>query len=50
MVKNILGMIAGGYDIDRVLKEYTELTKEDVVAALEFATQAVDDEKIVRRA
>ena len=50
MVKNILGMIAGGYDIDRVLKEYPELSREDVSAALEYATHVVDDEKVIRRA
>ena len=50
MVKNVLGMIAGGYDISRVLKEYPELSRDDVTAALEYATQAVDDERIIRRA
>lgn len=35
MVKNILGMFAGGYDIPRVLAAYPELTADDVAAALE---------------
>lgn len=50
MVKNILGMIAGGYDIARVLREYPELTEEDVKAALEYATRVVDEDRIIRRA
>src|SRR3989304_5263019 len=35
MVKNILGMIAGGYTIERILEAYPELTREDVVGALD---------------
>lgn len=37
MVKNILGMVAGGYKMDRILQAYSELTNEDVSAALAFA-------------
>lgn len=50
LVKNILGMIAGGYTIERILKEYSELVREDVAAALEYASQVIDEEKVVRRA
>ena len=50
LVKNILGMIAGGYDMTQVLKEYPELSREDVSAALEYATQVLDDEKVIQRA
>lgn len=50
MVKNILGMIAGGYTIDRVLEAYPELAKEDVSAALDYATQVIDEEKVILRA
>ena len=35
LVRNILGMIAGGYDTERVLAAYPELTAEDVAAALD---------------
>ena len=35
MVRNILGLIAGGYTLDRVLTSYPELGREDVVAAVE---------------
>lgn len=44
MVRNILGMVAGGYGIDRILASYPDLTREDVIAALEYAAQVVDDE------
>lgn len=37
MVRNILGLVAGGYTVDRILQTYPELTKEDVSAALEYA-------------
>ena len=50
MVKNILGMIAGGYTIEKVLEAYPELTREDVVAALDYASQIIDEEKVIRRA
>jgi uncharacterized protein (DUF433 family) len=37
MVKNILGMFAGGYTTERILEAYPELSREDVQAALEYA-------------
>lgn len=49
MVKNILGMIAGGYTIEKVLEAYPELTREDGVEALEYASQVIDEEKVIRR-
>lgn len=49
MVRNILGMIAGGYTIEKVLEAYPELTREDVVAALEYASQVIDEEKVILR-
>jgi uncharacterized protein (DUF433 family) len=36
MVQNILGMLAGGYTVERILHAYPELTREDVSAALEY--------------
>jgi uncharacterized protein (DUF433 family) len=47
MVKNILGMVAGGYSADRILKEYSELTAEDISAALKYASDVIDEEKVV---
>ena len=50
MVKNILGMIAGGYSLDKVVEAYPELTQEDVSAALDYASQVIDEEKVILRA
>lgn len=50
MVKNILGMVAGGYTLDKILKSYPELTAEDVSAALDYASQVIDEEKVILRA
>jgi len=47
MVKNILGMLAGGYDMEQILHAYSELSREDVVAALDYASAVVDEEKVV---
>jgi uncharacterized protein (DUF433 family) len=42
MVRNILGMVAGGYTIDQNLASYPELTREMVQAALAYAASGVD--------
>lgn len=49
MVKNILGMLAGGYTIEKILELYPELTKEDIVAAIDYVTQVIDEEKVILR-
>ncbi len=50
MVKNILGMVAGGYTMAGIIEAYPELTKNDVTAALEYASQVIDEEKVIPRA
>jgi uncharacterized protein (DUF433 family) len=50
MVKNILGMVAGGYAVDRILEAYPELTREMVQAALEYAAAVIDEEQVIARA
>ncbi len=50
MVKNILGMVAGGYTVDRIVHEYPELSGEMVQAALEYAAVVIDEEQIVAHA
>jgi uncharacterized protein (DUF433 family) len=50
MVKNILGMVAGGYTMERILQAYPELTKEDVSAALEYAAEVVAEEQVFANA
>ncbi len=47
MVKNILGMLAGGYDMEQILHAYPDLSRDDVVAALDYASAVVDEEKVV---
>lgn len=49
MVKNILGMVAGGYDVSRILSAYPELSADDISSALEYASEVVDEEKVVPR-
>jgi len=50
MVKNILGMLAGGYDVDRILAAYPELTREMVQAALQYAATVIDEEQVIANA
>lgn len=45
MVANILSLLAGGYDMARVIKNYPELSETDVLAALEYAGEVVRDEE-----
>jgi len=47
MVRNILGMMAGGYTVEKILSAYPELTQEMVMAALEYAAQVIDEEQVV---
>ncbi|HYM11642.1 MAG TPA: DUF433 domain-containing protein [Bryobacterales bacterium] len=49
MVRNVLGMVAGGYTIDRILESYPELTREDVQEALEYAANVIDEEQVIAR-
>ncbi|MBI4154924.1 DUF433 domain-containing protein [Candidatus Woesearchaeota archaeon] len=47
MVVNILSLIAGGYNIEQVLNYYNELKKEDVLAAIKYAINTVQEEIIL---
>jgi uncharacterized protein (DUF433 family) len=49
MVRNILGMLAGGYTVDQMLAAYPDLTRDDVTAALEYAAKVVDEEQVISR-
>ena len=49
MVRNVLGMVAGGYSVDRILSAYPDLSREDVASALEYAANVVDEEQVVPR-
>ncbi len=46
MVRNILGMVAGGYTTERVLECDPELMREDVIGALEYAARVVDEDQV----
>jgi uncharacterized protein (DUF433 family) len=50
MVMNILGMVAGGYSVDRIVQAYPELTPADVSAALEYAARVVAEEQVLAHA
>ena len=50
MVKNILGLVAGGYTVDRIIETYPELTREDVSAALEYAAEVLAEEQVFANA
>jgi len=39
MVKNILGMVAGGYTVQRIVEAHPELSPATVSAALEYAAR-----------
>ena len=41
MVKNILGMISGGYDWSRIKESYPELTDDDIKEAIEYASYVI---------
>ena len=46
MVSTILSQLIGGYSIERILAGYPQLTREQVVAALEYALALVRDEEV----
>ncbi len=49
IVRNILGLVAGGYTVDGILAAYPDLTRGDVAAALEYAAQVIDEDQVVTR-
>lgn len=50
MVRNILGSLAGGESVADILKNYPELTRADIKAAIAFAIELVDDTQISLKA
>ncbi len=42
LVSTLLGALAGGDSIDAVLEDYPNVTREDIAAALEFASHLSD--------
>ncbi|MEA3369170.1 MAG: DUF433 domain-containing protein [Candidatus Ratteibacteria bacterium] len=41
-VSDILNLIASGYSIEDIPKQYPGITKEDIIAAIEFASQSME--------
>jgi len=50
MVTNILSQLAGGYSIEQILQGYPELTREDVLAAIDYAVAVISDEEMTATA
>ncbi len=50
MVKNILGMVAGGYTIDQIVEAYPELTRDQVQGTLKYAAEIIDEEQVIANA
>jgi uncharacterized protein (DUF433 family) len=44
-VEFILGLLANDWTIQQVLDEYPQLKREDIIAALKYATEMVKEEK-----
>ena len=44
----ILELIASGWTIDDILKEYPHLTREDVLAAVKYAARVLREEIVVK--
>ncbi len=45
-VEFILGLLANGWTIQNILKNYPQLKKEDITAALRYATEIMKEEKV----
>jgi len=45
-VENIIGELGAGYTMEEVLKAHPRLTKETVMAALQYATAILKNERI----
>lgn len=46
-VELIVELLAGGMTVQEILKEYPSLTNKDILAALEYAAQALKSEEII---
>ena len=49
MVSNILGLFASAYSVERILANYPSITQEDIAAALRYAAEMIDEEKVYLR-
>ncbi len=42
LVSTVLGALAGGDSIETLLEDYPNISREDITAALEFASMIID--------
>ena len=45
-VEFILDLLANGWTIERILDDYPQLEREDIMAVLKYAAQMVKEEKV----
>jgi len=45
-IDQILKALSGGVSVDALLEDYPELEKEDIQAALMYASELVDEEQV----
>jgi uncharacterized protein (DUF433 family) len=45
-VEFILELLANGWTIENILKNYPQLKREDVIAALKYAIEVLKEEKV----
>ena len=45
-VEHIVGLLAAGWTVERILRNYPQLKKQDIDAALKYAAETLKQEKI----
>jgi uncharacterized protein (DUF433 family) len=50
LVRNILSMLEAGRTFDQIIVSYPGITVEDVKACVRYATELVDEVRLVQRA
>jgi uncharacterized protein (DUF433 family) len=45
-VEFILDLLSNGWTIEKILKNYPQLKKEDIIAVLKYATEILTEEKV----
>jgi len=44
----ILNLLAEGYDFEKIMKEYPDLTRQDILAVLEYAAKVTKFRELVK--
>lgn len=45
-VEFILELLANGWSMEEILKNYPQITKEDILAAIEYSLEILKEEKV----